>query len=39
MEIIHPTPWFPAWGVKFHNPINDLDGLISRFNDFRENNR
>ena len=39
MEIIHPTPWFPAWGVKFHNPINDLDGLISKFNDFRENNR
>ncbi|MFL2958167.1 MAG: KEOPS complex subunit Cgi121 [Candidatus Thalassarchaeaceae archaeon] len=39
MEIVHPIPWFPAWGVKFHKPINDLDGLISTFNDFRENNR
>lgn len=39
MEIAHPTPWFPAWGVKFHKPIDNLDGLISKFNDFRENNR
>tara|TARA_Y100000768_G_scaffold366470_1_gene328657 strand:- start:391 stop:957 length:567 start_codon:yes stop_codon:yes gene_type:complete len=39
MEIAHPTPWFPAWGVKFHKPIDNLDDLISKFNDFREDNR
>jgi len=39
MEIVHPIPWFPAWGVKFQQPIENLDGLISKFNDFRENNR
>lgn len=39
MEIVHPVPWFPAWGVKFQKPIKDLDDLISKFNEFRGNNR
>ncbi|MBK64198.1 MAG: hypothetical protein CMB47_01570 [Euryarchaeota archaeon] len=39
MEIAHPTPWFPAWGVKFHKPIDNIDDLISKFNNFREDNR
>lgn len=39
MKIVHPVPWFPAWGVKFNNPISDLDSLVAKFNQFRENNR
>ena len=39
MEKSHPVPWFPAWGVKFQEPIEDLDYFIKKFNEFREDNR
>jgi len=25
MDIVHPVPWFPAWGIVFSKPIEDLD--------------
>jgi len=32
-------PWFPAWGIEFENPIENLNEIISRFNQIRPNNR
>jgi len=39
MEIVHPVPWFPAWGVTFSTPIENVDTLISIFNKWRPSER
>jgi len=39
MELTHPVPWFPAWGVKFQETVDDLDEFIKKFDEFREDNR
>lgn len=39
MDIVHPVPWFPAWGIVFSKPIEDLDELIEVFNKHRYNQR
>ncbi len=32
-------PWFPAWGVKFQKPVENVFSVVSRISDFRPNNR
>ena len=39
MGIVHPVPWFPAWGIVFSKPIEDLDEIIELFNKHRYNQR
>ena len=39
MDVGYNLPWFPAWGIKFESPIENLQKIISRFNKIRPNNR
>ncbi|MFQ3343518.1 MAG: hypothetical protein ACKVI6_06110 [Candidatus Poseidoniales archaeon] len=39
MDIVHPVPWFPAWGIVFSEPIINSDKVISLFNEHRINQR
>ena len=33
------VPWFPAWGVNFPKPIENIFSIVSEFNEFRPSNR
>jgi len=33
------VPWFPAWGVEFRKPIENVFAIVSTFNEFRPSNR
>ena len=33
------VPWFPAWGIEFSNPIDDILAIVLEFNSFRPSNR
>jgi hypothetical protein len=39
MDPDHPVPWFPAWGVKFSEPIENIFSIVSVFNEWRPSNR
>ena len=39
MVIGHPVPWFPAWGVNFPRPVEDVQSVVSLFNERRPSNR
>ena len=32
-------PWFPAWGIKFSEPIEDPGSVVSVFNEWRPSER
>ena len=33
------VPWFPAWGVEFANPIENIFSVVSVINEWRVSNR
>ena len=33
------VPWFPAWGISFSYPVDDIATLISKINEIRPDNR
>ena len=33
----HRVPWFPAWGIRFPEPLDDPQDVISIFNEWRPN--
>ena len=35
----HRVPWFPAWGIRFPEPLEDPKDVISIFNEWRPNQR
>ena len=39
MDPDHPVPWFPAWGVRFAEPIANIFSVVSVFNEWRPSNR
>ena len=39
MEKSHRVPWFPAWGVRFREPIDDPMEVVTLFNEWRPNER
>ena len=39
MDSNHPVPWFPAWGVRFPEPVSNIFSTVSIVNEFRPNNR
>ena len=39
MNVEYNLPWFPAWGIRFDSPIENLQKIITRFNKIRPNNR
>ena len=39
MDSEHPVPWFPAWGVRFPEPISNVFSIVSIINEFRPSNR
>jgi len=39
MEKSHRVPWFPAWGIKFQDPIDDPMEKVNLFNEWRPNER
>ena len=39
MDTGHPVPWFPAWGVSFPRPVEDVQSVVSVFNEWRPSNR
>ena len=39
MNMHEQPPWFPAWGIKFTNGINDTNRMLSMFNKLKSDNR
>jgi len=39
MDANHPVPWFPAWGIKFSGPIENVFSVVSIINEWRPSNR
>ena len=39
MDARHPVPWFPAWGIKFAEPIENVFSVVSIINEWRSSNR
>jgi hypothetical protein len=39
MDPSHPVPWFPAWGVKFAEPVENVFSIVSIINEWRPSNR
>lgn len=39
MDAHHLVPWFPAWGVRFSEPVKNVFSLVSIINEWRPNNR
>tara|TARA_B100000686_G_scaffold282606_1_gene305109 strand:+ start:1674 stop:2243 length:570 start_codon:yes stop_codon:yes gene_type:complete len=39
MDREHPVPWFPAWGVRFQTPVENVFSLVSVVNEWRPSNR
>lgn len=39
MDADHPVPWFPAWGVKFSEPVENVFSVVSVINEWRPSNR
>ena len=39
MDLEHPVPWFPAWGVRLPSPIENVFSVVSVFNQWRPGNR
>ena len=39
MEADHLVPWFPAWGVEFSQPIENVFSVVSVINEWRSSNR
>tara|TARA_Y100001970_G_scaffold46609_1_gene58816 strand:- start:3281 stop:3856 length:576 start_codon:yes stop_codon:yes gene_type:complete len=35
----HRVPWYPAWGIQFNENFNGKNEIISKFNEWRPNNR
>ena len=35
----HRVPWFPAWGIRFPEALDDPQDVISIFNEWRPNQR
>ena len=35
----HRVPWFPAWGVRFPQPLDNPQDVVSIFNEWRPDNR
>jgi tRNA threonylcarbamoyladenosine modification (KEOPS) complex Cgi121 subunit len=39
MDAHHPVPWFPSWGIKFSEPIENVFSVVSIINEWRSSNR
>jgi len=39
MEADHIVPWFPAWGVEFPDPVENVFSVVSVINEWRSSNR
>lgn len=39
MDEDRPVPWFPAWGVRFPEPVENVFSVVSVVNDRRPSNR
>ncbi len=39
MIVEHPVPWFPAWGVSFQDPVENVFSVVSIVNEWRTSNR
>jgi tRNA threonylcarbamoyladenosine modification (KEOPS) complex Cgi121 subunit len=39
MDAHHPVPWFPSWGIKFSEPIENVFSVVSIINEWRLSNR
>ena len=39
MDADHLVPWFPAWGVRFPEPVNNVFSMVSIINEWRPSNR
>ena len=39
MGVEHPVPWFPAWGVRFQTPVENVFSVVSVVNEWRPSNR
>jgi len=35
----HRVPWFPAWGIEFNKDFSNINEIISKFNEWRPNDR
>ena len=39
MRAEHSVPWFPAWGVRFATPVENVFSMVSVINEWRSSNR
>ena len=39
MDAHHLVPWFPAWGVRFPEPVKSVFSIVSIINEWRPSNR
>ena len=39
MDADHLVPWFPAWGVRFPEPVKNVFSMVSIINEWRPSNR
>ena len=39
MDADHLVPWFPAWGIKFSEPVKNVFSIVSIINEWRSSNR
>ena len=39
MDAHHLVPWFPAWGVRFSEPVKNVFSVVSIINEWRPSNR
>ena len=39
MNAHHLVPWFPAWGVRFSEPVKNVFSMVSIINEWRPSNR
>ena len=39
MDAHHLVPWFPAWGVRFSEPVKNVFSVVSVINEWRPSNR
>ena len=39
MDAHHLVPWFPAWGVRFTEPVKNIFSTVSIINEYRPSNR
>lgn len=39
MDVGYSVPWFPAWGVRFSSPVENVFSVVSIVNQWRTSNR